>query len=107
MVFAINFDFNVPLLHQCRIAPALVTEVYVFNAGCFQINRSEVPEILPHPTYDLYEGYINDMIKILYSLQTDVGLSETQRKEKLILICGDLMTVLNIRYNEVCLGLTY
>jgi len=65
----------------------------------FQIGTSEVPQIMPLPTYDLNEGVVNDVIKILYKIQTDVGLSPEQRLLVLLMIQGDFMTVRNVRYS--------
>ena len=63
-----------------------------------KLDTSELPDILPLPVYDLNEAKSNDMIEILYSIQKDVGLSETQCLENTLLYAGDLMTVRNIRF---------
>lgn len=65
----------------------------------FPIDPSQTPEILPLPTYDLNEGVVNEMIEILNSIQSDIGLSETQCIKNLSLFCGDLMTIQNIGFN--------
>jgi hypothetical protein len=65
----------------------------------FPIDPSQAPEILPLPTYDLNEGVVNEMIEILNSIQSDVGLSETQCTKNLSLFCGDLMTIQNIGFS--------
>ena len=63
----------------------------------FRIDRSELPELLPLPTYDLNEAVTNDMIQILNKIQTDTGLSEDQCKHGLQFYAGDLMTVEGMR----------
>ena len=68
------------------------------------IDPREAPEIQPLPTYDCNEGVINEVIEIINTIQSDVGLSESQAEEQLFLFCGDLMTVRNIRYG-IRLGL--
>jgi hypothetical protein len=65
----------------------------------FRIDPRDSPELLPLPTYDLNEAVCNDMINILYSIQKDTGLSDTQCMEGLTLHSGDLMTVEGMRYH--------
>jgi len=67
----------------------------------FPIDPSEKPDIMVLPTKDANEGVINEMIEILYSIQSDVGLSQQQCIEKLLFVCGDLMTVKNIRFVQL------
>jgi hypothetical protein len=64
----------------------------------FQIDRADLPEILPLRTYDFNEGVINDVIKILDSIQGDVGFSDERAIENLLMFHGDFMTVRNVRY---------
>jgi len=64
----------------------------------FPIDASFTPEILPLPTYDKDEGIVHDMVDILYSIQSDVGLKEEQRRHSVSILGGDLATVANIRY---------
>jgi hypothetical protein len=68
----------------------------------FRIDRTETPQILPLPTYDLNEAVCNDMIRILYSIQKQTGLSATQCNEGLQIWSGDLMTVEGMRYSVAC-----
>jgi len=70
----------------------------------FRIDPSFKPEILPLPTYDKNEGVVNDMIDILYSIQSDVGFTKNQRIDSLSLLGGDLATVENIRYPPTLLN---
>ncbi|TMC20417.1 MAG: hypothetical protein E6J34_12725 [Chloroflexi bacterium] len=64
----------------------------------FQINRADLPEFLPLPTYDQNEGVINEVIKILDYIQSDVGLSDERAIKNLLMVHGDFMTVRNVRY---------
>jgi len=64
----------------------------------FQIDRTDLPEILTLPTYDFNEGVINDVIKILDTIQGDIGLSDERAIKNLLMIHGDFMTVRNVRY---------
>jgi len=49
------------------------------------------------PTYDLDESRIDEMINIIYEISEDIGLSELQVKEAIMMFKGDYMTVKNIR----------
>jgi len=64
----------------------------------FQINQADLPEILPLPTYDLNEGVINEVIKILDYIQSDIGLLDEYAIKNLLMVHGDFMTVCNVRY---------
>jgi hypothetical protein len=69
----------------------------------FQIDHVNCPEIMILPTYNLNEGAIQEIIQILYQIEKDVGLSEEQVKENVIMFKGDFMTVRNTRYASHCL----
>jgi hypothetical protein len=62
-----------------------------------RIDSSDLPDLLPLPTYDLNEAVCNDMIKILEKIQQDTGLSVDQCKQGLQFYAGDLMTVEGMR----------
>jgi hypothetical protein len=63
-----------------------------------QIDHRYPPRILTLPTYDLDESKIAETIDILNEIQEDIGLSDQQRRENLILYKGDFMTGRNTRY---------
>jgi hypothetical protein len=63
----------------------------------FQIDHRQPTEVLPLTTYKLNEAITNDMIELLYSIQSEVGMVEQQCRERLVLFNGDYMTVKNIR----------
>jgi hypothetical protein len=63
----------------------------------FPLDPKATPEILTLPLYDLNESKIDEMIKILYNIAEDVGLSKEQVLEKMILFKGDYLTVRNVR----------
>ena len=50
------------------------------------------------PTYDLDEIHIDEMINIIYEISEDIGLSELQVKETIVMFKGDNMTAKNIRF---------
>ena len=62
------------------------------------IPRHPPPEIYTLPTYDLNEAEFEGMVEILYSIQDQVGASETQCKDDRFLFAGDLFTVNGILY---------
>ena len=64
----------------------------------FQIDTADIPTVLPLPTYDLNEGVVNEVIKILDKIQDDVRLPEKARINGLVMLEGDFMTVRNARY---------
>jgi len=59
----------------------------------FQLDPQHRPEIITLPTYDLNEGVIAELIKILEKIQLDIGLSPDQVKQNVLLYKGDFMTV--------------
>ena len=58
------------------------------------------PEIITLPTYDLNEGVMSELIKILDEIQLDVGMTPEQVKRNLVLYKGDFMTVRQNRYSR-------
>jgi hypothetical protein len=65
----------------------------------FPLDRRQSPEILPLRTYHLDEGMIDELIKILYNVQADIGLSDEQATSKTVPFRGDLLTTLQYRYS--------
>jgi hypothetical protein len=57
------------------------------------------------PTYDLDESRIDEIISIIYEIADDIGLSDAQVKEFIVMFKGDYMTVKNIRFAPLCIGL--
>jgi len=63
----------------------------------YQIDRQYPPRILTLPTYNLDESKIVETVNILNDIQEDVGLSDQQRAENLVLYKADFMTCRNTR----------
>jgi len=59
----------------------------------FQLNHLERPEILSLPTYPFNEGIINEVIDIHECISNDIGMSDKQRVENMIMFKGDFATV--------------
>jgi len=64
----------------------------------FELDPQNRPEIITLPTYDLDEGVIAELIKILEKIQSDIGLSPDQVKQNLLFYKGDFLTVRQNRY---------
>ena len=67
----------------------------------FPLSLFETPEIRPLRVYDADEGQINQLIEFLYTLQSDLGISEAQCIANMSLYCGDLLTCRNIRFSSL------
>ena len=64
----------------------------------FELDLQNQPEIITLPTYDLNEGVIAELIKILEKIQSDIGVSHDQVKQNVLLYKGYFMTVRQNRY---------
>ena len=64
----------------------------------FQLDPQNRPEIITLPTYDLNEGVIAELIKILDKIQSDIDLSSDQIKQNVLFYKSDFMTVRQNRY---------
>ena len=72
-----KMDFPMPVVHQ--------------------IDRHSPPEILPFGTFNLNEGKLDELIKVLYGVQDQMGLSAQQATDNVIETHGDLLTTLQMR----------
>lgn len=59
----------------------------------FPLNHLERSEILSLPTYPFNEGIINEVIDIHENISNDIGISDKQRMENIIMFKGDFATV--------------
>ena len=80
--------------HHSIIMPAMtfpMPQIYPLDAEiCNEITSLRV--------YDLNEAVINDMIQILYKIESDIGLTAQQRQHNVLSFRGDFLTVRQDRY---------
>lgn len=59
----------------------------------YVLNKDLRPEIIPLPTYPYNEGVINEVVDLIHKISNQIGLSEAQITENVIMFKGDFLTV--------------